>query len=123
MIRKISGTIIVLTIVIWSVWDIIPFTNAESGDTLSEIILYYALRSFSIPFGIGIFCGHCLFPVKDAKQYPLILVYVGVAVISYDIIAHAFDIAVMQCPQAYPYVPFIIGIPVGILLCPQSRKD
>lgn len=121
--RPITKILLITTAVVWAVYDVFPFLNPDRGDTISEVILYYALRSLFIPYAFGVLSGHFFFPRDGACQKPRILVPLSLAVLSYDVAAHVFDVPCMLCSQSYPYVPFLVGIPLGTLLWPQSRSD
>jgi hypothetical protein len=121
--RPVTKVLLVVTAVVWAFYDVIPFLNPDRGDTISEVILYYALRCFSLPFACGVLSGHFFLPRDGAKQHPRILIPLTLITIAYDVVAHVFQVSVMLCPQAYPIVPFLVGIPVGTLLWPQSRSD
>jgi hypothetical protein len=121
--RPVTKILLVTTALVWAVYDVFPFLNPERGDTISEVILYYALRSLFIPYAFGVLCGHFFFPRDGAKQKPKILIPLSLFVLMYDVIAHVFDVSFMIGSQSYPYVPFLVGIPLGTLLWPQSRSD
>lgn len=121
--RPVTIGILIATAVIWALYDVIPFLDPARGDTISEVILYYALRSLFIPYAFGVLCGHFFFPRDGAEQHPRILVPLSLAVLIYDVVAHVFNVPVMLSLQAYPFVPFLVGIPIGTWLWPQSRSD
>ena len=54
------GLLVVLAIVLF--WDIVVATNRARGDTISEVVLFYARSSFSLPFGWGLLAGHFFWP-------------------------------------------------------------
>ena len=121
--RPVTKIILIVTAVFWAVYDVFPFLNPERGDTISEVILFYALRSLFLPYAFGVLCGHFFFPRDGAKQRPIILVPLSLVILSYDVIAHSFNVSVMESLQTYPYVPLLIGIPIGAILWPQSKSD
>ena len=123
MVKRITGIILIVTAAVWAAWDVVPFYTPARGDTISEMILYYALRLFSLPLTFGVLCGHFFFPRDGAKQHPKILIPLGLVVIACDVVAHVCNVGALQFAQSYPAIPFIIGVPVGLLLWPQSKSD
>ena len=121
--RPITKVLLVTTAIVWAVYDVFPFLNPDRGDTISEVILYYSLRSFSVPCAFGVLCGHFFFPRDGAVQKPKILVPLFLLVVLFDVVAHVFDVSCFLHAQSYPFVPFLVGIPTGTLLWPQSRSD
>lgn len=121
--RPVTKVLLLVTAVVWAAYDVIPFLNPDRGDTISEVILYYAMRSFFLPYAFGVLCGHFFFPRDPAIQRPKVLIPLSLAVVAYDVVAHVFNVDVMLCPQAYPFIPFLVGIPIGVLLWPQSKAD
>jgi hypothetical protein len=51
------------------VWDIHVASNAEEGDTISELIYRFGQRHLLIPVAFGVFVGHFFWPqrVKDEE--------------------------------------------------------
>jgi len=59
---KITILLILAAIVILGGWDLYVAANAQSGDTISEIVLEASLRRPIIPFVAGVVCGHLFWP-------------------------------------------------------------
>lgn len=124
--RRVTKWILVLTAVVWAVYDFIPFFNPTRGDTISEVMLYYALRLFSLPFAFGVLCGHFFFPRDGVRPRPLPLVLGVLLVIGLDVLAYATESTVstaLQHLQTYPFIALVVGIPHGVLFWPQPKSD
>jgi hypothetical protein len=121
--RTLTKIILIVVGVGLALYDVIPFMNPEKGDTISEVIAYYALRSLFLPMLFGVLAGHFFVPRDGADQKPLVLVGIALALLAYDTIAAVYNVPFMQMSQTHPICPFLIGIPVGALLWPQGRED
>jgi len=119
MLRKITKIILVVMSLGLIIYDFIPFFNPERGDTISEVICYYGLRSLTFPLVFGVLCGHFFLPVKETpKQFPKLLIGIGLFSIMCDVLIHA---ASMEAMLQYPIIPLVIGIPIGGFLWQQRR--
>jgi len=121
--RTVTKIIMVVVGVGLAAYDFIPFLNPERGDTISEVMLYYALRSFTLPLACGVLSGHFFFPRDNGSQYPKALISIGIVGVVTDVITHVFDIAPLLSAQHMPGIPFLIGIPIGAFLWSQSKSD
>lgn len=104
-------------------YDVIPFLNPKRGDTISEVLLYYSLRSVTIPFACGVLSGHFFFPRDGGTQYPKFLFSLAFVLILADCMAHWFGVSWFLRLQETPGAPFLIGIPVGAFMWTQSKSD
>lgn len=48
--------------VILILWDIFVAVTAPTGDTISEVTLWFAMRHPVVPFTIGVIGGHLFWP-------------------------------------------------------------
>lgn len=62
--RTISGVVILVTFVVWIIWDIFAFYYGEGVSTLSVVITDWSFYSPGIPFLFGGLCGHWFFPAR-----------------------------------------------------------
>ena len=126
-VRHITCMILIVTAVVWGVWDFVPFFTPERGDTISEVILYYSLRCFSLPMMFGVLMGHFFFPIDSLKPKPKILIPIGLSVIVVDLVSYYAPweclTDVLHKAQEYPGIWFVVGIPVGLLFWSQSKED
>jgi hypothetical protein len=104
-------------------YDIIPFLAPERGDTISEVIAKWGLHLFSLPFTFGVLCGHFFFLRDDAKPQPKILILLALIVILMDVLGSVFNLPGLSWIKEHPPIPFMLGIPIGTWLWPQSRTD
>ena len=59
--KKVTITILLVTAAILIGWDIYVAANKDSGDTISEIMLWVSSRPV-IPFAFGVVMGHLFWP-------------------------------------------------------------
>ena len=121
--RKVTKWILAITAFVWIVYDFIPFFDPAHGDTISEVMLYYALRLFTLPLVFGALCGHFFWPRDGSYPKPKVLIPVLVGVIVLDVIAYRFDIGFLKYLQTFPFVLFFVGFPVGVIFWPQQKSD
>jgi hypothetical protein len=121
--RTITKIVCVATAAFLIIYDLFPFFAKESGDTISEVVLYYSLRCFSIPFIFGMLCGHFFVPRDGHEPKPYILIPTWVAIILLDVATYVWNIQILMSLHTHPWVALFIGIPVGIFVWPQTRTD
>lgn len=121
--RWITTILLIVTAVIWTAYDFFPFLDPARGDTISEVLLYYALRSFTLPLVFGMLGGHFFWPRDGARPRPLVLMPVVLAVIVLDILAHVQDIGFLRYLQTFPAACFLCGLPIGVIFWPQQKSD
>ena len=122
MYKPITKWLLIVTALVWGIYDIFPFMSGERGDTISEVLATWALHSFSIPMCFGILCGHFFFLRDSGRPRPKILIPLVLCLITLDLLSY-FDYIDVIGLQLYPYIWFILGLPVGTLLWPQKRED
>ena len=64
--RHVTITVLMLTAIIWIVWDVIAVRSPEEGDTISEVFLWLTDHPI-VPFGMGVLCGHWFWPQSKEK--------------------------------------------------------
>jgi hypothetical protein len=116
MIRRITGILMVVCIVVLLGWDI--FAVAQEGDgsgnTISEIIRDFSHFEF-FPFVAGVLIGHWFWNGKAFIPSPLryyILGAIGLAVVIFSVL--------WSCN---PMIPLVLGVPLGRIFWPQERRD
>lgn len=68
--RTITQIFIILTCLIWIVWDIVVYTKYGNPSTISATVWRYSWHLPSIPFAFGILMGHFFFELKAPTAYP-----------------------------------------------------
>lgn len=66
--KKKTSWIMVLTALLWLVWDIILFATGEA--TISDIMTNLSFYTPALPFAAGFLCGHWFWPTfiyRDKK--------------------------------------------------------
>jgi len=121
--RHITMIIMGVVAVGLAAYDVIPFLNPERGDTISEIMLYIALRSLTIPMVCGVLSGHFFFPQDNGSQYPKILLSILLSFIAVDVVTHVFSISPLMRLQEMPGITFLASIPIGSYLWTQNKSD
>lgn len=94
--KYITSVVMIAGIALWIGWDLIVATNKTRGDTISEITLAISMLAPVLPFAVGFLAGH-LFGAGDWRL-PLI-----------------------EFVKAHPFVPFLIGVPCGMLCWAQTK--
>jgi hypothetical protein len=90
--RKVTKILLVTVAVVLIVYDFFPFFAKERGDTISEVILYYALRCFSLPYTFGVLAGHFFLPRDGYCPQPRILLPLAALVIGIDVLSYVLNI-------------------------------
>lgn len=121
--RKITKILLIVMSLTLIIYDFFPFYTPVRGDTISEVVLYYSLRLFTIPFAFGTLSGHFFFPRNNTKPSPKVLLPVGFFVIILDTLTHVLSIEFLEKAQTYPFIWFLIGIPFGVIFWPQTKED
>lgn len=121
--RHITMFIIIAAALFLGVYDIFPFCTPERGDTISEVILFWSLRSFTIPVVFGAITGHFFLPYDGSSPKPKVLFSLLGVFIAFDFIAHFLDVEFLQLLQKTPFVSFALGMAIGVLFWPQSKAD
>ena len=121
--RKVTKILLVTVAVVLILYDFIPFLNPERGDTISEVIMYYALRLFTLPFVFGTLCGHFFWPWDGYHPKPWVLLPATALLIALDVVTHVCAIQVLLVAQTYPIIWFVPGVPFGHFFWPQQRED
>ena len=121
--RRTTKILLVSVAVLMIVYDLFPFFDKASGDTISEVILYYSMRCFSIPFIFGMLCGHFFFPRDGHYPSPWVLIPTWIGIVLLDVITYVCHIDFLMVAHTYPAISYCIGVPIGILVWPQQRAD
>lgn len=121
--RHVTMLIIVLVALFLAFYDVIPFKDPGRGDTISEIILFWALRCFSLPYTFGVLAGHFFIPRDGGKPRPIVLITLLALIIVLDVVTRVCNIGQLLDAQKIPFIAFAVGVPIGPLFWPQQRKD
>ena len=62
--RKITGILILITAIIWIVWDIYAYVFGGGNATISVVLTDFSFYSPALPFIMGGLMGHWFFPAK-----------------------------------------------------------
>ena len=62
--RQISGLLILVTSIVWIIWDLYVYIFREENSTISVVITDFSYYSPACPFIIGGLMGHWFFPAK-----------------------------------------------------------
>jgi uncharacterized membrane protein len=120
--RKISKWIWICGIIFLLGYDILPFMTEEKGDTLTEVLIHYGLKSFTIPFGFGLTGGHFFWPNEgEKKAQPKLLIPLTILVIFLDVITHVAGIPQLREAQHHMMIWFLVALPVGGYLWAQKK--
>jgi len=107
-------------------YDVIPFLVPERGDTISEVIAFYGMRSFTLPLAFGVLMGHFFITSDGPGPRPKVLFSVAGASILLDIVCwtmHGSVVDVLKQIRCWPVIPLLAGIPFGAIYWRQQRSD
>lgn len=121
--RTVTIYILICIAMFMATYDIIPFINAERGDTISEVIAGWGLKLFSLPLIFGVLSGHFFFLRDNSRPQPKVLIPTGAIIIAIDVVTHIYNIGVLENLQRHPAIWFILGIPFGMVFWPQTKQD
>lgn len=62
MTKRITKVVMIATAALIILWDIYVAVEPTPGDTISEVLLGWAMQHPIIPFAIGVVCGHLFWP-------------------------------------------------------------
>jgi len=118
--RKTTIALLILILSILIGWDIVVTSNAEAGDTFSEVILHGASRYLGIAYAFGAFTGHLFWPRNYSSSR---LVYWGsfAALIASAGALLWFHELATKIFFGKTIVAVLIGLPMGVLLWPQKK--
>jgi len=120
--RKITKILLVVVAAVLIIYDFFPFFSGKRGDTISEVIQYYALHCFTLPFVFGTLMAHFFWPRNGTIRPKVLLSLLGLS-ICLDVLSYTLDIGVLLKAHAYPMIAFCVGIPVGVLFWPEKRPE
>jgi hypothetical protein len=111
------GLIVVASCVLIG-WDIVVATNAERGDTISELLLAAASSHPSLAFAWGGLTGHLFWPRENPLFWrkPHTAWLLGVLAVA--LLAAEFIVSL----KVLPIGPLLVGISLGHWLWPQKPK-
>jgi len=96
-IMAITGIIVIV--------DIILAVNGEKGDTISEVTLFYSLRTGAIAAIMGYLIGHLMLPIGKYKPFAVSMVVMVASAAA----CHFIQRAVSVLPVWY----VLVNIPLG----------
>jgi hypothetical protein len=65
--KKVTISILIAVALLLIGWDIYVAANKDSGDTISEILLWTSQRPI-LPFAMGVLMGHLFWPQNRSKE-------------------------------------------------------
>lgn len=119
--RLISSVLIVVTLIVWILWDIYAALFGGPGATESEVIRDWASYHPSIAVGLGTVAGHWFInrpPIKDDdwRMASMIVCWSTLATFMlFDFVTQLFT-----AYPIYPLLTFAVGMGMGALLWPMA---
>lgn len=116
---------LLVPVISYIIWDIFLATNAVKGDTISEVVLFYAKRSLFLPTTLGVLLGHFFWPIYNNHLHNrlpgwaivTILVTLGLFGIGFDIMNALRGLsngsAFLTFLLKWPIILALFGILVG----------
>lgn len=68
-IRKMTGVIVMATIVILSLYDVYAYTEGGTEGTISHVLMTWGYNYPMIPFAAGVLVGHFWWRIRNVKGY------------------------------------------------------
>lgn len=65
--RTITGILLIVTLLVWAIWDVYAFLTAENS-TISVVITDWSRQAPGIGVLFGILIGHWFFPAKGSED-------------------------------------------------------
>lgn len=127
--RKTTIVILLVTIAGLMGWDIFVATNPAQGDTISEVVLSWAMRVALVPLALGTLIGHLFWPRVGGKYHLDVIVLAVILVGTRDVCAWVWAnptdrfVQTMLHTMWFPLVPLLCGIPLGHYAWPQTPAD
>ena len=109
---RITKWFLVSVVILVAGYTLCMVSNDTPGDTVSEVVLRYALDWATIPFVWGVVTGHFFWPTKCFRFHwakVIWLIYIVFTFILWD----AADLY-----NVHPLIPVVLGIVVGAMLWP-----
>ena len=113
--EAISKILVIVTGIIWAVYDILPFMTKKRGDTISEVIAVWGSKFLTLPLAFGTLMGHFFWVNPGAVPSPTVLASLLLSSIAYDIIN-----ARTSETKIPAIIPLLIGIPIGHYFWPLT---
>lgn len=116
---QITIILLVVTLIIWLVYDYFALTNETKGDTISAILQIYSHKWITLPFAFGYMMGHWFFPMESDRGFKYTIGY---------IIGLLCILGVMDHFRLHPgkeHTPYIVllGIVLGHFLWPNNGLE
>lgn len=68
--QTVTRLLILLTPLIWIIWDFYTYVTAGNASTESATIFRYSVHVPGIAFLAGVLCGHLFFQMNEPTAYP-----------------------------------------------------
>lgn len=120
--RSISKVVVVLTAIIWGLYDILPSINAGRGDTISENLRDWARRTWCLPFFWGGLTAHLFVNIGQHPTKYRVLFFgfaglTGAAIAANVVTALVLD---WSAPLWFRVMVLAMGAVAGMLLWGQN---
>ena len=108
-------------------WDLIVANNPWRADTVSEITLWAALRSLTVPGALGYVMGHLTWPAAARRPVWLVLAAGGAllaTLVALDVLTWTGAVAwaPLSFARAWPPIVFLPFYVLGRVFWPQVRQ-
>lgn len=67
MIRKYTAILMVITVIIWGIWDVYAYVSADNS-SISVVLTDWSRAIPSIAFVCGFLCGHWFVPARGSSD-------------------------------------------------------
>lgn len=112
-----SIILIIVTLVVWIIYDIFAALSGQPGATESEVIRDWAYSVSFFPYGLGVVAGHWFINRKKIWSPPWSNILMGVSwgtILVWMMIDFLFKVQY----TLYPLIPFGVGMAIGAILWP-----
>lgn len=106
----------VVTLLVWAVYDSFAATNKIKGDTISAVLEIYSHKWITLPFAFGYMIGHWFFPMEANRCWLATLGPIAVLLLVLGIMDH------LRLHPGKEHTPYIVlaGIVMGHFLWPNN---
>jgi len=124
---KSTKIFILVIFIIIVAYDALVTANPWKSDTISEITMFTALRSLTLPLALGVLIGHLTWPGVKKNSIWVVLISLSLVLslfITLDILSSfkIIEVSFLNFVRSWPILTVLLGIPTGRFAWPQVRS-
>ena len=114
--KTITKWVIIVSVIIFIIYNIFVAFTSEGGDTISEILRDWGSKLWTIPFYMSILIGHWFINRHKSENYAiiryLILGTIGISTLMLNLFTNIY---------IWWYITIPTGLLIGTILWPQEK--